>query len=94
MKINIDGNILEQVKQYCNLGSIITYDCTRHAEIKRRIAIGINAFAKKKELLRGKMNVVLKKRIVKCFIWSVALYGLETWKLFQEDKNGQQAFEM
>jgi len=30
----------------------------------RRIAMGKNAFAKRKESLRGKMNITLKKRIV------------------------------
>ena len=61
MKINIDGNNLEEVKQYCHFGSIITEGYTCHTEIKRRIAIGKDAFAKRKELLRGKMNGTLRK---------------------------------
>jgi len=36
-----------------------------------------NDFAKGKELLRGEMNIMLKKRIVKCFIWSEVLQGLK-----------------
>ena len=80
MKINIDGNNVEQVKQCCYLGSKITEDCTCHTEIKRRIAIEKNVFAKRKELLRGNINVMHKK-IVKCFIRSVVLYGSETWTL-------------
>ena len=56
MKINIDVINLEQVRQYCYIGSIITEDCTCHTEIKRRIAIGKKVFAKRKESLRGKMN--------------------------------------
>jgi len=51
--------------------------------------MGKNAF--EKELLRGKMNIVLKKRIVKCFIWSVVLYGSETWTLLREDTNRLEA---
>jgi len=46
-----------------------------------------NAFAQKMELLRSKLNIMLRKRIVKCFLWSVVLYGSETWTLLQEDKN-------
>jgi len=46
--------------------------------------MGKNAFAKRNELFRGKMNIVLTKRIVKCFVWSVVLYGSETWTLLQE----------
>jgi len=52
------------------------------------------AFAKRKELLRGKMNIGLKNRIVQFFIWSVVLCGSETRTLLQEDMNRLQAFEM
>ena len=37
------------------------------------------------------MNVKLKKRIMKCLVWSVALYAAETWTLTQKDG---QAFDM
>jgi len=50
LKISIDGYILEQEKQFCYLGSIITDDSACHTEIKRRIAMGKTAFAKKKNL--------------------------------------------
>jgi len=79
LKLCVDGNKLEQARQFCYLGSILTDDCTCHTEIKRKIAMGKSAFLKRKELLRGKMNIMLKKRIVKCFTWSVVLYGSETW---------------
>ena len=65
-KINIDENNLEQVKQYSYLGNIITGSHLPRGN--QRIAISKNVFAKRKELLRGKMNVMLKKRIVKCFL--------------------------
>ena len=40
----------------------------------------------KKKLITGKMNLVLKKRIMKCLVWSVALYAAETWTLTQTDR--------
>jgi len=40
------------------------------------------------------MNIMLRKRIVKCFIPSVVLDGSETWTLLKEDKNRLQAFKM
>jgi len=91
LKNSIDGNILEQLKQLCHLGSILADDRTCHTEIIRRIAKGKNALRKRNELLRGKMNIMLKKRRV---IRSVVLYGSETWILIQEDMNRPQAFEM
>ena len=66
---------LEQVGQFCYLGSMITTDAKCHVEIKRRIAMGKDAFYKRKELMRGKLNKNLKKRIIKSMIWSVVLYG-------------------
>jgi len=32
------------------------------------------------------MNLDLKKKVVKCTIWSVVLYGAETWTMIQADK--------
>ena len=57
----IDGQKLEQVKQFCYLGSMITEDCKCQNEIRRRIAMGKEAFNKRSELMRGKLKVCLKK---------------------------------
>ena len=40
------------------------------------------------------MNLELKKRIIKCLVWSVALYAAETWTLTQADKDRIEALEM
>jgi len=40
------------------------------------------------------MNLNLKKKIAKCTIWSVVLYGAETWTMTQTDKERLEAFEM
>ena len=45
------------------------------------------------KLFTGKMNLELKKRIMKCLAWSVALYAAETWTLTQTDRR-LEAFEM
>ena len=33
-----------------------------------------------------KLNLNLKKKLVKCYIWSIALYGAETWTLRKVDQ--------
>ena len=48
----------------------------------------------RKETLRGSLCKSLKKRLVKSLIWSVALYGAETWTLRKEDERRLEAFEM
>jgi len=41
------------------------------------------------------MNLKLKKRtIIKCLVWSVALYAAETWTLTQADSDRIEALEM
>ena len=55
-------------------------------DIRSRIVMGKQAFGDKKRLLTGNMNLDLKKKIVKSTIWSVVLYGAETWTMTQADK--------
>jgi hypothetical protein len=52
---------------------------TAHSEIKSRISVAKAAFNKKeKTLFSSKPNVSLRKELVKCYIWDIALYGAET----------------
>ena len=69
-------------------------DAKCHRDNKRRIALGKEAFTKRKELLRGNMNRNLKKRMIKTLVWSVVLYGSETWTMRKEDIRRLEAFEM
>ena len=44
------------------------------------------AFNKKKALFTSKLDLNLRKKLVKCYIWSMALYGAETWTLQTADQ--------
>ena len=94
VKITINGEVIEQVKSFCYLGSMITTDAKCHSDIKRRIALGKDAFMKRGELMRGGLSKNLKKRLVKTLVWSVVLYGSETWTLRKEDIKRLEAWEM
>jgi hypothetical protein len=85
-KIIIDQKQLEIVEYFNFLGSMITSDarCTR--EIKSTIAMAKAAFNKKKTLFTSKLYLNLRKKLVKCYIWSIALYGAETWTLRKVDQ--------
>src|SRR6218665_1994539 len=73
---------------------MITSDSKCRVEIRRRIAMGKDAFNERKELLRGKLTKNLKKRIIKSMICSVVLYGSETWTMRKEDIKRLEAFMM
>src|ERR1043165_5233538 len=50
INITLNGEEIEQVKKFCYLGSVVTEDARCHEEIKRRIALGKDAFYKRGEL--------------------------------------------
>ena len=52
------------------------------------------AFNRKKNLFTGKLDLNLKKRLVRCYVWSIALYGVETWTLRATDHKHLGSFEM
>jgi hypothetical protein len=84
MKIMLDQKQLENVEYFNYLGSMITNDARCTHEIKSRIAMAKAAFSKKKKtknLFTSKLDLNLRKKLVKCYIWGIALYGAETWTL-------------
>jgi hypothetical protein len=52
------------------------------------------AFNKKKNLFTSKLELNLRKKLVMCYIWSIALYGAETWTLRKVDQKYLESFEM
>jgi hypothetical protein len=52
------------------------------------------AFNKKKTLFTSKLDLELRKKLVKCYSWSIALYGAETWTLRKLDQKYLESFEM
>jgi hypothetical protein len=51
------------------------------------------AFNKKRVLFTSKMDLELRKKLVKCNIWSIALYGAETWTLWTLNQKHLDSFE-
>ena len=62
------------------MGSIITNGTRYTSEIKYRIAMAKAAF-NTKTLFTSKLDLNLRKELVKCYICSTDLYGAETWTL-------------
>jgi hypothetical protein len=62
-------------------------------EMKPRIAMAKAAFNKKKILFTSKLDLYLRKKVLKCNIWSIALYGAETWTLLKVDQKYLGNFE-
>ena len=74
----IDQKQLENVDSFNYLGSILTNDGRCTCEIKCRIAMAKAAFNKKRALFSSILDLELRKKLVKCYIWSIALHDAET----------------
>ena len=83
----IDQKQLENVESFKYLGSILTNDGRCTGEIEYRIAMAKGAFNKRRAVFTSTLDLELRKKLVKCYIWSIALYGAETWTLWAVDRN-------
>jgi len=52
------------------------------------------AFINKRTLFTSTLDLKLRKKLVKCYIWSIALYGAETWTLRAVEQKHLENFEM
>jgi len=63
-------------------------------EIKCRTVMAKAAFNQKKTLFTSKLDLNLRKKQVKCYIWSMTFCGAETWTLRAADQKYLESFEM
>ena len=85
---------LETVACLSCVGSLITNDARRAYEIKSRIVMITASFNKKETHFTSRLDVNLRKKVVKCYVWSRALCGAETWTLRRADQKYLGSFEM
>ena len=80
-----NGTGIEQVNYFNYLGSMLTSYGRCDKEIRRRIGMAKTSFNQMSPVLKDrKLSILLKVRLLKCFIWSVLLYGCESWTLSQQ----------
>jgi hypothetical protein len=60
---------------------------------KIRIAMSKSTLRKKKPF-EEQIGLTFMKKLVKCCIWNIALYGAETWTLRKVDQKYLENFEM
>uniref|UniRef100_A0A8D8WNZ2 Craniofacial development protein 2 n=1 Tax=Cacopsylla melanoneura TaxID=428564 RepID=A0A8D8WNZ2_9HEMI len=95
MKVTLEGKYLEQVENFKYLGGMIYADGSCTKEIRSRIAMGKTAYTKVQDILTARrIPLKLRKRFAKCYIWSVVLYGSETWTMRKKEEKYLESFEM
>ena len=85
-EIQFGDEIIENVKEFTYLGSMLTWDNDHTREIKLRID--------KAKAVMKEIKPSTKIRLLKTCVFSVALYASETWTLKKTDRDKILAFEM
>ena len=73
---------------------MLTRDGYFTGEIKLRIAVDNEAFNRKISLLTSKLTIELRKKLVRCYVWSIVLYSSEIWTLRKLAWKYVESFEM
>jgi hypothetical protein len=73
---------------------MIADNARRTRDIKYWIAVAKAAFSRKKTFCTSKLDLNLRKKLVKCYIWSIALYGANTGTLQKVHHNYLESFEL
>ena len=77
--VSVHGNVLGQVQSFVYLGSLFTSDARSDKEIRRRIGIAKSTFTSLNILLTARnISIAVRRRVLKCYIWSTLLYRCET----------------
>ena len=78
----INGETVETVTDFIFLGSRITADGDCNHQIKRHLLIGRKAMTNLERILKsGDFNLPRKVCIVKALVFSVIMYGCESWTI-------------
>jgi len=94
-RINLSGEVLEEVESFVYLGSICTSDGNLTQDIRKKLALGRSAMQSLSSVRKSKnISTTTKGRLLKALVWSIAIYGSEGWTLRSEEEKYIEAFEM
>ncbi|KAJ4438517.1 hypothetical protein ANN_14462 [Periplaneta americana] len=91
INLRILNEPVEQVNSFKYFGCSISSNMSCCQEVTRRIAMAKEAYNRKRSIFCGPLGKELRKR---CSVWSVALYGAETWTLRRSEEKRIESFEM
>ena len=79
----IDQKHLENVESFKYLASILTNDGRYTCKIKCRIAMAKASFNKKRTLFTSTLDLELRKKLVKCYVWNIVYMVLKLGRFGQ-----------
>ena len=91
----IDNRVIERTPTYIYLGIVLNEQWDHSQEIKARIEKARAAFNQMSKLFKThNLRLELKIRLLRCYIFSVLLYGVESWTLTEATTKKLESFEM
>lgn len=92
-QLTINQKPIERIKKYMYLGTTVNEQWDHSQEIKMRIEKARAVFNKMDSLFKShNITIDTKKRLLRCYMFSVLLYGVESWTKAAAKK--LEAFEM
>ena len=90
-----DGETLETVADFILRGSKITADGDYSHEIKRLLFLGRKVMTNPDSIFKSRdITLSTKVGLVKAMIFSVVMYGCESWTIEKAERQRIDAFEM
>ena len=94
-QVYVNGTQIEQKDSFTYLGSLVTSDGRSNKDIQCRVAMAKKAFMEFRNVLCDRsMNLEVKRRLLKCHIWSVLTNGCESWTISKVMEGKLVAAEM
>ena len=91
----IDGETVETVLDFIYMGSKITADGNCSHEIKRRLLLRRKVMTNLDSILRSRdITLLAKVHLVKAMVFSVVMYGCESWTIKKAEHRRTDAFEL
>ena len=91
----IDGEMMETVRDFNFGGSKITADGDRNHEIKRCLLLGRKVMTNLESILKSRdITLPRKVHLVKTMVIPVVMYGCESWTIKKAERQRIDAFEL
>ena len=91
----IHGETMETVTDFIFLGSKITADGDCAHEIKRHLLLGRKVMTNLDSIFKSRdITLPTKVRLVKTIVFSVVMYGCESWTVKKAERPRIDAFEL
>jgi hypothetical protein len=92
VKLTIDQKQQENVEFFKYLVSTLTNDGRCTVKLNPELLWQKLHLTRRGLFFTSKMDLELRKKLVKCYVWNIVLYGVETWTLRVADQKHLGSF--